>query len=343
MSRDSFNNKKKYVKLQDTTLESLTDVKLDQIPISNNVPLKKGHQLRGSETSTTSASFQNDIHRDLWGGSKSNVGDQYSFSELQADPFEYYDMFAQGWRMVGGFISCDQFSSANESGDRRDLGSGSGDGDENCARWILWAAYINPNYAGGGAEEYGLEGYGRKRRLDEDENNNNNDDLFSASSKLDCYNPQSAWQLLGLYRIDVDNFLEQMAKHIWASGTYEYVTMYAALDYINGGKCKETGEYDKSGNAVYAALGFTGSGGSFEMKLYSDEKCIYEATNLKFSYDDLGWETDFDMGSGDDAYYYGADDTLLGYWKNAQEASLTELNNVLDDMRACLLCIDYPS
>lgn len=316
-------------KPRDTTLEALTDIPLDQIPIKDNIPHKNLLKFKDSASDFIRS-------RNLWGSSKNSNSDPYSNHAVEAPPEGYYDAYAQGWRMIGGFISCSEFSPNHSSSDRRELNSG--DGNDNCARWVLWAAYINPNYAGGEAQEYGLSG---ERRLSS-EDESYGDGEYSYQSKLDCYNQNSSWQLLGIYRIDIDNFLEQMGKHIWASNTYEYITVYSAADYINGGKCKGTGEYDSSGNAVYAALGFTGSGGGFEMKLYSDEKCIYEANDSDFSYDDLGWTSNFDMGSGDDNYY-GNDDTTQAYWYSAQESSLKNLNGILDEMRGCMLCLDYPS
>lgn len=166
------------------------------------------------------------------------------------------------------------------------------------------------------------------------------EEYYDGSSELNCYDTESAWELIGLYRTDVDNFLEQMGKHVWALGSYEYHSTYSALDYIDGGDCKETGQYDSSGNPIYAALQPV-SGGRFQMGLYTDEKCIYNANKAKFSFDDLGWDTYYDGGSGDDDGYNN--DSTQSYWKNAQEQSLTNLNGILDDYRDCALCVDYPS
>ena len=312
------------LKRRDTTLENLTDIPLDQIPVKDNIP---PHEKLIKFKDPASNYVRG---RDLWGKNKNN--DPYNEYSVEAIPTEKYDKFSQGWRMLGGFISCSEFAPNHSSGDRREMKDGNN--NENCARWVLWAAFINPNYAGGGANEYVQTG-GRLLKGD--------DDQYVTRSKLDCDDPNSDWQLLGVYRIDVNNFLEQMGKHIWALETYEYITIYSALDYINGGKCKGTGENDSSGNALYAALGFTGSGGTFQMKLYSDEKCLYEANNAKITYDDLGWTNEFDMGSGDDKYGYGNDDTLQSYWYSAQESTLTNLNGILDEMRGCMLCLDYPS
>mmetsp|Transcript_23741 Transcript_23741/g.36624 ORF Transcript_23741/g.36624 Transcript_23741/m.36624 type:complete len:534 (+) Transcript_23741:271-1872(+) len=288
--------------------------------------------INGKERATISANGESSSDRDLWGwGTSNHDGDPYTNPATDGDPTGDYEPFAQGYRMLGAFISCGGFADAG-SGDHRQRNrqrgrqerdrmlSGSGDGNDECGRWILWAAYVNTEYQGGGAEEY-YEG---------------------GESELNCYDDseESTWELIGIYRTDVDNFLEQMGKHLWVIGSYEYHSIYAALDYIDGGDCKETGQYDSSGNAIYAALQPT-YGGRFQMGLYTDEKCIYNANNAKFSFDDLGWGTDFDGGSGDDDGYNN--DSTQAYWKNAQEQSLTNLNGILDDYRDCALCLDYPS
>ena len=46
---------------------------------------------------------------------------------------EYYDPFAQGYRMLGGFIDCDNQSDGGGSGDNNG-------GDGACSRWMMWAA-----------------------------------------------------------------------------------------------------------------------------------------------------------------------------------------------------------
>ncbi len=53
-----------------------------------------------------------------------------------ADPGDDYDMWQQAYRMLGGFIDCDNLKSQ---------GSGSGDNDggddgEACSRWMMWAS-----------------------------------------------------------------------------------------------------------------------------------------------------------------------------------------------------------
>jgi hypothetical protein len=60
----------------------------------------------------------------------------YSTTVL-ADPSTDYDMWAQGYRMLGGFIDCDHSADGdNHSGDEDE-----DDGNDGaCSRWMMWAA-----------------------------------------------------------------------------------------------------------------------------------------------------------------------------------------------------------
>jgi len=79
-----------------------------------------------------------------WWGGGSATSDAYSSSVL-LDPSQYYDKWAQAYRMLGGFIDCDH----DKSGDSHDSGGDNEDGNYNnnnggedtaCSRWMMWAA-----------------------------------------------------------------------------------------------------------------------------------------------------------------------------------------------------------
>lgn len=70
---------------------------------------------------------------------------------------------------------------------------------------------MNPNYRGGGRSEYFSSGeYG---------------------SKLDCHSPSSEWILLGVYRQEFYQYIEQISKHLWAIKEYQYVVAVAGQYY----------------------------------------------------------------------------------------------------------------
>lgn len=75
-----------------------------------------------------------------FGGSGSSSA--YSSSVL-VDPSQYYDKWAQAYRMLGGYIDCDH----DKSDDSHDSGDNNGgDGDGACARWMMWAAVSSVVY-----------------------------------------------------------------------------------------------------------------------------------------------------------------------------------------------------
>jgi len=252
-----------------------------------------------------------DLGRKLWGNS--NV-DPYEPLGGLAEETNYYDKWSQAYRFLGGYIDC-----ANSWGG----GSGdSGDGGEGgaCSRWMMWAAYTDPNYAGGGYDEY----FG--------------DD---APGSLDCHSPDTDWKLIGVYRQEFYQYIEQISKHLWAIDDYEYIVALAGLEYMTGDECFGVG-YDESGLQLYAAIQPI-EGGSFQIGLYSDAQCISLNTQTSYTYDDFAEGSELDLGSkdatDDDAFHTQA----YQYWQETQEYTLTNLNTVYNDYKFCTSCVDYPT
>jgi len=186
---------------------------------------------------------------------------------------------------------------------------------------LMQPQYVNPNYGGGGRNEYFSEYY--------------------STSNLDCHSENTDWQLLGVYRQELYQFIEQISKHVWAIDDYEYVVARAGMGYINE-DCEYVG-YDSYGNALYAGVQPV-SGGDIMMGLYNDQYCLVEDTSSGMTYDSFGKTSNMDLGDkdkgnlDDDTLY-----TLYGYWKNTQEYTLTLLNEVYEEFKYCTLCMDYPT
>jgi hypothetical protein len=70
-----------------------------------------------------------------WSGAATS--DAYS-SGVLIDPSQYYDKWAQAYRMLGGFIDCDHDKDSG-SGSGGDNNNNNGD-DSACSRWMVWAA-----------------------------------------------------------------------------------------------------------------------------------------------------------------------------------------------------------
>jgi len=80
---------------------------------------------------------QKDRGLSWFGGGGTMDTDAYSAGVL-VDPSQEYDMWAQGYRMLGGFIDCDH---AKSDDDHNSGGSGdNGNAGGACSRWMMWAA-----------------------------------------------------------------------------------------------------------------------------------------------------------------------------------------------------------
>ena len=180
--------------------------------------------------------------------------------------------------------------------------------------------YVNPNYQGGEYDEY----YGD-----------------NPTGVLDCHNPDTEWVLLGVYRQEFYQFIEQISKHLWAIDEYEYVVALAGLSYMTDDDCRQVG-YDGNGNTLYAGVMPT-SYGKFQMALYKDEYCITPDTSSGMTYDDFGMQSNIDLGSKDGADDDNAYSWAYDWWYDTQEYTLTQLNTVYQDFTYCTSCVDYPT
>lgn len=256
------------------------------------------------------------IRRAAWGNGGNS--DPYSSGGV-VDAGEYYDKWQQAYRMLGGFIDCTNTKDdgSHDSGD----GNNNGGGDNAaCSRWMMWAAYIDPNYSGNGYDEY----FG--------------DD---PPGVLDCHSPGSSWKLIGVYRQEFYQYIEQISKHMWAIDDYEYIVALAGLAYMKEAEeCVAMG-YDESGNQLYASVQPLKQA-SFQMGLYTDEQCI-EVSTTGYTYDDFAEGSDLDLGSKDATDDDEFHDEAYQYWQDTQEYTFTNLNEVYDDYRYCTSCVDYPT
>jgi len=278
-----------------------------------------------------------------------DLGGSYAASEnpsFLASTSEYYDPFQQGYRMLGGFIDCDHGQDGSGSGDNNNNG-GNNNGDETCSRWMMWAAYINPNYGGGGRDEYfnyasdDDAAYGYNYGYDTSSSGSGNSSGNNVNG-LDCHSPNTEWELVGVYREEFYQYIEQISKHLWAIDDYEYVVALAGLAYMTDSDCAGVGN-DSNGNYLYAGI-MPYSGGMYAIGLYTDDVCLIPDTQSGLTYDDFGQTSDLDLGSEDDGCL--DDDTLntlYGYWEATQEYTLELLNEVYSEFKYCTLCMDYPT
>jgi len=266
----------------------------------------------------------------------------YRSSNL-APVYQEYNPLHTAYRTLGPYIDCDVDKDSSGSGDNNEYA---------CSRWMIWAAYV---YDDGTLTNNEDVFYERKLGSNSgDSNSGDSKDQYYSSQNFDCHKRNSNWKLLGVYRQEFYQYLEQISKHLWALTEPEYAIALSGLSYITDNDCRQVG-YTDAGMAIYTGIQ-PQYGGNFTMELYTDPMCVYPNTTLGLTLDDFEWTTTIDLGSGDgsgdddifnlnDDFYYGngTAHTLYKYWVQAQEYSLSLVNGVYDQFRYCTPCLDYPS
>jgi len=87
-------------------------------------------------------------------GGETTTGAWEEYDPYSNQPFvegmSEYDEYQQAWRLLGFMVDCNY-----NTDDDGNSGSGSEDVTEDgCARYVLWAAYVDLDYEGGGIGEY---------------------------------------------------------------------------------------------------------------------------------------------------------------------------------------------
>ena len=166
---------------------------------------------------------------------------------------------------------------------------------------------------------------------------------------MDCHSPDTHWELLGVYRQEFYQFIEQISKHLWAYDEYEYIVALAGLSYMTNYECFAVGA-DNSGNTIYASVA-PKSEGRFEMALYTDDYCLQPNNNLGKTYDSFGLTTSMNNNDKNDKNGNNNNNNNNNYdnsgyydwWTAAQEYTFTNLNDVYESFRYCTSCMDYPT
>lgn len=283
------------------------------------------------------------------------MDDSPYYSKNKVDIDTEFDWWSQGYRLLGAFIDCDQLVY------------------QYCSRWMMWAAYVNPNYEGGGFSEY----YPNAQSGEEV-------DYSEYNEILDCHQGDTQWELLGVYRMELYQFIEQLSKHVWHIDSWEYQVVIGSLEYMTDQDCSYLGK-DKYGNPLYGGV-LPMENGYFSMGVFQDDICILEADGYNFDdfdrsdesnstneqneeiendendeHDEHDENDDDDDPGDDDDDDPGEERNLMQKKKfkiNFNESrkrkrkteeqedftyELTYLNEILDNFKTCRLCLDYPT
>lgn len=291
--------------------------------------------------------------------------DPYKEYELMYAPsYGNYSQWYQAFRMLGVYIDCDHPS---ENADEANVNDGEEEVVQGCARWMMWAAYVVDDSSSSSNQQQGR----RQRRL------------ANANESLTCGEKGSPWKVLGVYRQEFFQFVEQLAKHKFAITDARYITLLAGLDYMTEYDCQYVG-VDNRGNKLYAGVQPL-SEAYIQMSLYYDSSCV-KLSNSKYTYDDFfagstlnlncdsdDWTTCTSTNSNNNNKNNNKngkdralrnDDFLGNYgymnsndlnfkvqsqyqasqvWNAAQEYTLTNLNLVLQEFAMCTPCMNYPT
>lgn len=188
----------------------------------------------------------------------------------------YYDEYAQFWRLLGFYVDCN----VAEDNRRRRLE----DGSSPCERYLLWAAYVDLDYQGGGLGEYKM--YDRFNDKWDDTSCQMHGD--GRCVKMDCHLPDTSFELLGFFKEpNFNEWMEQLFKHegvcVWTDDEYQFMKD-AREDWPDG--CTNTGMQDEKGNYLYYDVKPVANG-MMDVGLFTDSRCSASYGGEMSTYDVL--------------------------------------------------------
>lgn len=278
-------------------------------------------------------------------GEESTTGAWEEYNPYSVQPFvegmSEYDEYQQAWRLLGFMIDCNSVD---------DDGSGSGSGSEDvtedgCARYVLWAAYVDLDYEGGGIGEY--QYWDRDTQSwndtacyyaeDGSGDGNDNDDGKSRCAKMDCHLEDTDFSVLGFFKHrNYDDWMEQLFKHegmcVWTEEEYAFMKNARKAwprGCIDSGSMTDNGEY----NLYYNIKPLRN--GRISVGLYTDSQCLedYSVTTDELE-DTIGnLFVDGDRSGSEDENYDFSSDSLSD--------SLDRWHSAFDVWHTCHPCVAY--
>jgi len=293
---------------------------------------------------------------------ESTTGAYEEYDPYSNQPFvegmSEYDEYQQAWRLLGFMVDCNSVTD-----DDANSGSGSGDVTEDgCARYVLWAAYVDLDYEGGGIGEYQYWDresqsyndtacyYAEGGSGSNDNNNNNGDDAAEDNSKsrcakMDCHEPDTNWSVLGFFKHrNYDDWMEQLFKHegmcVWNDEEYAFMK--------NARKAWPQGCIDSGSTVTMTEDGSSGSSeynlyynikplrnGRIDIGLYTDTQCLddYSVTTDEME-DTIG--NFFVNGDGS-----GSQDENYDFSSDTLSESMERWHSGFDVWHTCHPCIAH--
>ncbi|CAB9504054.1 expressed unknown protein [Seminavis robusta] len=341
--------------LNNQDLHDMTDTQQDQwMSLNNGVQFLPSHkwenglledsQIRqwASQQLTRNGQHRTHARRHLGndgGDADTNVmvnNDIYYLSPFVEGETEY-DEYQQAWRLLGFMIDCDDMLSDVDDDGNGNSGSGDQGTGEGCHRYVIWAAYVDLNYQGGGIGEY--------QYYDKDTGEWNDTPCSivedSRCAKMDCHEDGTHWSLLGMFKHQsLDDWMEQLFKHegmcVWTEDEYDFMSD-AREAWPQG--CVATGAASTSGDAIYYSTKPI-AGGKITIGLYTDTRCIEEYVSTgdddPITVENVVGNVLGEGGSGDNNNNNnngGGDETFA--------SALEQWDYSLETFRICQPCVAY--
>jgi hypothetical protein len=287
----------------------------------------------------------------------STTSNPYSAQAYVNGDYEY-NGYQQAWRYLGFMIDCDTATSSSQRG----LKSGSGDQTtgEGCSRYVLWAAYVDLEYEGGGIGEYqywdrwknqwdtsscNYSSNNKNKNNNNKNNNNNNEGSSNRCAKMDCHLEDTHFSLLGIFKHkDYNEWMGQLFKHegmcIWSQDEYSFMKQ-ARKAWPQG--CTLSGSYYIDGNSekpLYYDLQ-PASQGDITVALYTDTRCtnqyVPQGYNDPLTVENVLGNIIINGGSGKSRDNNQGGDTTYSTLSEA----LNAWDSAFDIFKICQPCIAY--
>jgi hypothetical protein len=247
------------------------------------------------------------------------------YSSIFVDGAEtYYDEYSQAWRYLGFYIDCNQAEDGYHERLLQEDESYTG-----CLRYLMWAAYVDLDYEGGGIGEYSF--YNRH------EGTWDTTSCIAADGRcapMDCHLPETNFKLLGVFKEqNFGQWMEQLFKHegicVWTDEEYEFMQDERRV-WPEG--CTMMGITDESGNYLYVDLK-PQAHGFMDVGVYTDAQCIQDYTGEEshLALIEKEYENNNDDGDGQDD-----DGNLLSL-----ETYIEKWNDAFNIFKYCQPCRAY--
>jgi len=280
-------------------------------------------------------------------GEDSTTGAWEEYDPYSVQPFvegmSEYDEYQQAWRLLGFMIDCNSVDD--------DDGSGSGSEDvteDGCARYILWAAYVDLDYEGGGIGEYqywdrysqswnDTACYYAEGGSGDGGDGNGNDDDKSRCARMDCHLEDTSFSVLGFFKHrNYDDWMEQLFKHegmcVWTEEEYAFMKNARKAwpqGCIDSGSMTDDGEY----NLYYNIKPIRS--GRISVGLYTDSQCLDDYSVTTDELEDIigNLFVDGDRSGSQDENYDFSSDSLSD--------SLDRWHSAFDVWHTCHPCVAF--